>query len=404
MAMDLEELRRELRTEAASVAPADRVAARRGVDAHIRRHRVRRGAAVVVAVVLVAAVGAALVGRHGQSAERVVTNSGPVPHLVPAFMSDQVRFSHVVDLPVDRASNSLPAERLWIYATGASGDALAGSSFGVLAVEFPSDPTPSDTALVRASPASTPARAGLRGAGFRVDATTSFEVLSAELSNEQLRAIGETVRVGADGHLPRLVERPYRPATNRSSTDASGGSLSAAGRPSTPAPGGTWRCGTAVTPDEEGIRHGVRERHRVHAGRSRCAALEPPGGDPGRREGQIGGAGLAAGGREPGRPPAAGTEDRHLPVRATWMLSWFLADGTTRVTIQAIGGLSRLAAPGTALPGARADRPEPASCRCRPVAGGHLGPPPPRPNPGPAPPHRAAARCAPSRPAAPPSG
>ncbi len=343
--MDLDQLRRDLRAEATVIPPADLVTARHGVRAHVRRHRLRRGLAVAVVAGLILVVGAALVGRHGQSAQRVVTNTGSVPYLIPGFMSDQMRFANVADLPA--SGGDLPAERIWIYATGHGGDPLAGSSFAVLALEFPTDPSPSGTGVVHGFAGYVPAKTGLRGAAFRVDATTSYEVLSADLSNEQLRTIGQSVRVSADGPLPRLDRVTAPDGYRQAVADASGGSLSAGGEAIDTTARGYVALWNAATPGEDGLRLVF-----VSVTASTPADLDAlRWGLQGVTRVDVNGHPAVLGSLAGGETRSTGGEGATvIPGPRTWILSWILDDGT-RVTVQALGGLTTPGCAGDCTPG-----------------------------------------------------
>ncbi len=357
--MDLDQLERALRAEAAAVAPADLVAARRGVAACVRRHRVRRGAALAAVVVLALAVSAALVGHHGQSAERVVTNSGPVPHLIPGYMSDQVRFSDVVDLPDDHGLGNLATGRMWIYAIGSSSDPLGGSSFAVLVLRSTCPPSASSLCEVPGALSGSvplrgfvgydPGNAGLRGAGFVGDPTMSFEVLSSQLSNRQLRAIGESVRVGLDGSVPTLEHVAVPTGYHQVVADASAGSLTAAGEAVDATAHGYVAVWTAAAPAEEGLRVvdiGVTASKAADLDALRWGLQAVTRVDINGRSAVLGSL--------PGGQSVSATSDGQggtvTPGPRTWILSWFLPDGTTRVTIQALGGLSQSGCTGDCTP------------------------------------------------------
>ena len=180
-----------------------------------------------------------------------------------------------------------------------------------------------------------------------MDPTTSYEVLSSSLSNEQLRAIGQSVRVSADGPLPRLDHVTVPAGYHVAVADASGGSLSAAGEAIDTSARGYVAVWNAATPDEDGLR-------LVFVGVTASTPADLDAlrwGLQGVTRVEVDGHPAVLGSLPGGETrSSAGQGSRVIPGPRTWIMSWILDDGT-RVTVQALGGLTTPGCTGDCTPG-----------------------------------------------------
>jgi len=219
--MRLDELQEGLRTAAEAGPARDLGDARRAVARRVRRHQTRR--LLAIATVAIALLGAGVfIARHrNDGGAHVVTGLDQVPRLVPSYVPDGLSVWEVIDLrgPSAGGGSGGPIESsVSLYATGADGDPVGGSSFAVEVVTFSGlarlgGPTPSVRTVTTGT-----APEGFTTASMTIDARTSVGVLSRQLTPEQLTELAKSIVVGPDGSTVEHVDAPpgYRAvATDR---------------------------------------------------------------------------------------------------------------------------------------------------------------------------------------------